>query len=193
MTVHDQGAAQPGYTIYTSGHTQAAFLVDLQGRQVHEWKMPYSAVWDDLAAPRHPVPDERTYFRKVHLYPNGDLLAIYDGIGDTPHGYGLVKFDKDSRVLLWKYLERVHHDLAVAPDGRIFVLTHEITHDPIRRSARACRRRASTTSSSSCRRQGQPLRKLRLIDAHAAQGDYHAPSRRAAGLCRRERRLSAHQ
>lgn len=169
VTVADQGAAQAGYTIYTSGHTQAAFLIDLEGRQVHEWKMPYSAIWDDTAAPRHPVPDERTYFRKVHLYPNGDLLAIYDGIGDTPHGYGLVKLDKDSRVL-WKYLERVHHDLAVAPDGRIFVLTHEITHDPIpeRESLPPPRIDDFIVELSP---EGKPLRKLRLIDAMRAS-DY---------------------
>ncbi|HEY1075907.1 MAG TPA: arylsulfotransferase family protein [Fontimonas sp.] len=169
VTMAQRDRAQPGYTLYTSGHMQAAYLIDLDGRQVHQWKMPYSAVWDESAAPRQPVPDERTYFRKVHLYPNGDLLAIYDGIGDTPHGYGLIKIDKDSRVI-WKYLDHVHHDLAVAPDGRIFVLTHEITHDPIpeRESLPPPRIDDFIVELSP---DGQPLRKLRLIDA-LRQGDF---------------------
>jgi len=169
VTVADTGAALPGYTLYSSAHTQSAVLIDLAGRKVHEWAMPYSAIWDESAAPRNPVPDERTYFRKVHLYPNGDLLAIYDGIGDTPHGYGLVKLDRDSRVL-WKYLERVHHDLSVAPDGRIFVLTHEITHDRFveRDHLKPPRIDDFVVELSP---QGQPLRKLRLLDA-LARNDY---------------------
>ncbi|NJR76693.1 MAG: hypothetical protein HC773_30360, partial [Scytonema sp. CRU_2_7] len=44
--------------------------------------------------------------------PNGDLLVIYEGVGDTPWGYGLAKFDRDSNVV-WKYLEQVHHDVEV--------------------------------------------------------------------------------
>ncbi|MEM7021163.1 MAG: arylsulfotransferase family protein [Pseudomonadota bacterium] len=50
---------------------------------------------------------------------------IYEGVGDTPWGYGLVKMDKDSK-LIWKYLEQTHHDFDVAPDGTIYALTHEI-------------------------------------------------------------------
>jgi hypothetical protein len=169
VTVADSGLAQPGYTLYSSAHAQIALLVTLDGTPIHQWSMPYGAVWDASAAPRSPVPDSRTYFRKVYLYPNGDLLAIYDGIGDTPHGYGLVKLDRDSRVI-WKYLERVHHDLAVAPDGRIFVLTHEITHDefPPRSHMKPPRIDDFVVELSP---QGQPLRKLRLLDALAGS-DY---------------------
>ena len=58
------------------------------------------------------------------------MLALYVAVGDTPWGYGLVKFDKDNNVL-WKYLAHVHHDLTVAPDGRIFVLTQEIGQDDL--------------------------------------------------------------
>jgi hypothetical protein len=65
------------------------------------------------------------------MYPNGDLLAIYEAAGDTPWGYGLVKIDKNSHVK-WKYMQRVHHDLDVGPDGRIYVLTHEISFNVYR-------------------------------------------------------------
>jgi hypothetical protein len=61
---------------------------------------------------------------------NGDLIVIYEGAGDTPYGYGLVKLDKDSNVI-WSYLESAHHDFDVAPDGRIYLLTHEIIDAPL--------------------------------------------------------------
>ena len=91
---------------------------------------PFSQIWDKTAAVKAPQPDSHVYIEKTHLYPNGDLLALYVAVGDTPWGYGLVKFDKDYNVL-WKYLAHVHHDLTVAPDGRIFVLTQEIGQDDL--------------------------------------------------------------
>ena len=93
--------------------------------------LPFSAVWDETAAVKQPQPDSLIYFRKAHLYPNGDLLAIYEAAGDTPWGYGLVKMDKNSRPI-WKYLQHAHHDLDVGSDGRIYVLTHEIRSTEIR-------------------------------------------------------------
>jgi hypothetical protein len=130
VTVHDPERAQEGYTIFTSGHRPSAFLVRMDGSIAHEWHMPYSRVWSDAAKVRRPLPDSHVYFRKAVAFPNGDLLAIYDGAGDTPHGYGLVKLDRDSNVV-WSYLEHVHHDLAVAADGTIYALVHEIADHPI--------------------------------------------------------------
>jgi hypothetical protein len=128
VTVHQPEKVQKGYTLYTSGHENKAFLMTMEGKVVYEWFMPYSRVWEASAAVKKPVPDTHIYFRKVKLYPNGDLLAIYDGANDTPHGYGLVKLDRHSNIL-WKYLQHVHHDVDVAPDGTIYALTHEIRHN----------------------------------------------------------------
>ena len=75
----------------------------MDGRPVHIWGPPFSAVWDPSAAVRRLQPDTHVYVEKTVLYPNGDLLAVYVAVGDTPWGYGLVKMDKDPRVL-WKYL-----------------------------------------------------------------------------------------
>lgn len=133
VTVNVPGAASPGHTLYTSGHSPSAMLMDLDGRVLHEWHLPYSAVWHDGAAVKAPVPDERTYFRAARVFPNGDLLVIYDGVGDTPHGYGMVKMDRDARPL-WSYLERAHHAFDIAPDGRIVTLTHAITTHEITRA-----------------------------------------------------------
>jgi Arylsulfotransferase (ASST) len=123
VTVHDPARAFQGYTLYTSGHDQTALLIDMAGNVAHEWNLKYSDIWDDSAYVRAPQPDRLLYYRKAWLYPNGDLLAIYEAVGDTPWGYGVVKMDKDS-TLIWKYLEPTHHDLDVGSDGRIYLLTH---------------------------------------------------------------------
>jgi hypothetical protein len=132
VTVHDPARAEAGYTLYTSGHAQTALLISMDGDVLHQWQLPFSAVWDETADVKDPRPDHLIYYRKAFLYPNGDLLAIYEAAGDTPWGYGLVKMDKDSNVI-WKYLQRVHHDLDVVSTGEIYVLTHEISHRMIRR------------------------------------------------------------
>lgn len=129
-TVYRPDKVQPGLTLFTTGDRQKAQLIDFDGRVVKEWGQPYSQLWDSSAAVKKPQPDSHIYIEKTRLYPNGDLLAIYVAVGDTPWGYGLVKFDKDNRVL-WKYLANAHHDLDVAPDGKVYVLTQAITQDDI--------------------------------------------------------------
>jgi hypothetical protein len=125
VTSYEPGDALNGYTLYTSGEGQRAVLISMTGDILHEWHLPFSAIWDDTASVKSPRPDAMIHYNRAHLYPNGDLLAIYEALGDTPWGYGLAKMDKHSR-LIWKYLEGAHHDLDVGPDGNIYVLTHEI-------------------------------------------------------------------
>ena len=130
VTVHDPARAQDGLTLYTSGHEAAAYLIGMDGEVLHEWRRPYSSVWTEGAAVRRPQPDSHVYFRKAVVFPNGDLLAVYEGVGDTPYGYGMVKLDRNSEVL-WSYLAHTHHDLDIGPDGRIYVLTHEFVDEPL--------------------------------------------------------------
>lgn len=127
---YDPAAARPGLTLYTSGDAPVARLVDMQGRVVHEWHRPFQDIWDKTSSIADPVREEQIYLRRAHLFPNGDLLAIYIGVGDTPWGYGMARLDTDSRVL-WKHLGRFHHDLAVADDGRIYALTHRFRMRPV--------------------------------------------------------------
>lgn len=128
VTLHDAARAQPGYTLYTSGDSARASLIDLEGKVVHEWTTPFSEIWAPDAAVAKPQPDEFVFMRKVHLYPNGDLLAIYEAAGDTPYGYGMAKLDRDGKVL-WRYLQPAHHDFDLTPDGRIVLLTHEFVFE----------------------------------------------------------------
>jgi hypothetical protein len=161
-TIHEPRRAQEGLTLYTSGHNQKAQLIDMDGRVAHEWGVPFSQLWDKTAAVKAPQPDSHVYIEKTHLYPNGDLLALYVAVGDTPWGYGLVKYDKDSRVL-WKYLAHVHHDLDVAPDGKIYVLTQDISQDdlPQYRHLKAPRIDDYVAVLSP---EGKELKKIRVID-----------------------------
>jgi hypothetical protein len=130
VTRYDEEKAYDGLTLFTSAHAQSAFLIEMDGRVVHEWHLPFRAVWNDPPHVDDPVPPEHIYFRRAHVFPNGDLLAMYVGTGDTPWGYGLVKMDKGSR-LIWKYPERVHHDFDVGEDGRIYALVHRISNTKV--------------------------------------------------------------
>lgn len=120
---YNQEKAYNGLTLFTSGHAHQAFLLSMRGQIVHEWHLPFSQVgWNHI---EFPLTDDFIWWRKIYLYPNGDLLAIYEAEGDTPFGYGLIKIDKDSH-LIWKYAERVHHDVDVGNDDKIYTLIHNI-------------------------------------------------------------------
>jgi hypothetical protein len=130
VTVYDPARAQDGVTLYASGHEAAAYLVAMDGEVLHQWRRPFSTVWDESARTTRPQPDSHVYFRKAVVYPNGDLLAVYEGVGDTPYGYGLVKLDRNSEVI-WSYAGRAHHDIDIGPDGRIYALTHDLVDAPL--------------------------------------------------------------
>lgn len=127
---HDRARAFDGYTLFTSGHAPAAFLIDMDGNVVHQWRLPFSQAWPDPPHVDAPLGDGFVFWRKAHLFPNGDVIAVFEASGDTPYGYGMIKVDKDSK-LLWRYAERTHHDVDVGPDGRIYALIHHFEHTPL--------------------------------------------------------------
>jgi hypothetical protein len=117
-----------GFTLYSTSDGAQARLINMRGHVVHEWAAPFSSVWPHAKHVHSLIAEKKIYFFACHLYPNGDLLAVYHGTGDTPYGYGLVKLDKDANVL-WTFSENVHHAVDVAEDGTIYVLTHRIIHE----------------------------------------------------------------
>lgn len=114
-----------GFTLVTTAKGSRATLLDMRGQAVHQWELPFSRAWPHPPHIQNPVGDELIHWFRCHLFPNGDLLAVYQAEADTPFGYGLVKLDKDSK-LLWKYAGRVHHDLDVDEKGTIYTLTEEL-------------------------------------------------------------------
>ena len=113
-----------GWTLYTSGHDCAAFLVDMDGQVRHTWRLPFQDLWKHPPHVDRPVPPSFVHWRRAHLFPNGDLIAMYEAAGDTPWGYGLVKVDRDSNVI-WSVADHIHHDLQVGSDGSVTTLAHE--------------------------------------------------------------------
>lgn len=118
VTRHDRERAGTGVNLVTSADAAHACLMDMEGKVLHEWSLPFAQVW-----PQRASNDKlSTFWRRTHLYENGDLLAIYEGLG-------MIKVDRDSK-LLWASDVRAHHDLEVTDDGRIWVLTREAHMDP---------------------------------------------------------------
>jgi hypothetical protein len=115
ISEHDPGAVSPGLNLYVSGHAAEAVLMDMEGRVLHRWRYPLRRLWPDLAA--DPNSAKLEYWRRAYLYPNGDLLGIYEG-------QGIVKLDARSNVL-WSHRGGIHHDLAVTESGEIWALDRE--------------------------------------------------------------------
>jgi len=115
VTYIDPERVYDGYNLYTSGHAAEALLLDMNGRTLHRWSMRFLDVWPDYEGPGRDHANK--VWRRVHLYDNGDILAIFENVG-------IVKLDSES-TLLWSHAGGEHHDLDVADDGSIYVIQHE--------------------------------------------------------------------
>ncbi|MFB6347198.1 MAG: arylsulfotransferase family protein [bacterium] len=102
-----------GINLYVSGQGPEAFLMDMKGDVLHKWSYPWSEAFPNA------VGGAGDYWLAAFVYPNGDLLAIYED-------FGFVKLNKDSE-LLWAKPIRAHHDVWLSPDGKIYVLTRKRT------------------------------------------------------------------
>ena len=114
VTVFDKNKCAPGLNLVVSGHAPEAALIDMEGRALHIWSIEMKDVWPDQPADRH---NTHTHWVYARLMPDGELLAIFSGIG-------IVKLDKDSR-LVWDNQNRAHHHVDIARDGTLYVLTRE--------------------------------------------------------------------
>ena len=119
IVVHQPEQIAEGLNLYTSGHAPEALLIDRNGRIRHSWSIEKLTHGHPHAPPisaRFIYP-EWGYWRRAHLYPNGDLLVIYENAG-------MLKLDRDSNVI-WSFWGGCHHDLFVADDDSIHVLGKE--------------------------------------------------------------------
>ena len=118
VTVHDPARARAGLNLIVSAHAPTALLTDMAGEVLHEWSFDFADVPkpEGYAAP--PSDFGARYFRRVHLLEDGSILALFERTG-------LIKLDRDSN-LIWGLTGQYHHDLDVAADGTIHVLSHEV-------------------------------------------------------------------
>ena len=120
VTINKKEHTYSGLNFYLSGHAPEALLIDMRGNIIHRWHYKNAEdVWPNMQKNK-----KGSFWRRAYLYENGDVLAIYEGIG-------LIKIDKDSQ-LVWSYSDqkKPHHDLEVAEDGNIYILTRERNKKP---------------------------------------------------------------
>lgn len=114
VVVHDVELTQPGVNLYNSGHSAEAILMASDGSVRHRWSRSFREVFGSSRQELESRRGSQTW-RRIHMYPNGDLLVIFEGIG-------IAKLDRNSKVL-WARPNNAHHDLEVAEDGRIYLLS----------------------------------------------------------------------
>lgn len=113
VTRLDADAAAPGVNLYNSGHGPEAILTRLDGRVLHRWRYPFKRAFPDV----RPTPDTH-YFRRVHLFPDGRLLALYQT-------GGLVFLDRRSR-LLGRCRGNFYNDMWVGDGHRLWTIAKEV-------------------------------------------------------------------
>jgi len=102
--------AQPGYNLYCTKDTREAFLLDMDGAIVHHWTYPMEVSETET--------DQDGGSDHAILLEDGDLIVIR-------RNKELLRIDRDSKVL-WKRAMLAHHDVAVSPDGSLYVIVQEI-------------------------------------------------------------------
>ena len=112
VTVHDAERAWQGLNLETDGFEPEAVLRTMDGTELHRWNKTFVEALPE--SPAFEGQDGTTYWRRVKLFENGDLLANFEG-------HGLIKLDRHSN-LLWAYEGPAHHDFEVLEDGDIWVL-----------------------------------------------------------------------
>ena len=105
--------------LYNSGHAEEAGIMDMRGNILHKWtckKCNLDRIWQEWDMLRYQkTRDATTHWRRVHLYDNGDILAIYEGLL-------MVKLDKDSNLVWISEVGGTHHHMQVLENGNIYVL-----------------------------------------------------------------------
>jgi len=102
VVLFDRDRAWPGYNLYCSRITPEALLLDMEGNVAHTWTY-------------EPV-DHKLWDQAV-LLDNGDLLVL-------DKFKSIFRLDWNSN-LIWEKQLAVHHDVAVAKDGTIFVIEYD--------------------------------------------------------------------
>lgn len=112
---HEPALASPGYTFIT-GYRDGRFgawLVDMDGREVHRWRIDTTALWQAAGYEAAPVPDADVSIHGAALLAGGDVVL-------NLAGGAVARYDRCSK-LLWAQGFHAHHDIAVLPDGSIVV------------------------------------------------------------------------
>lgn len=119
--MHDEARTTPGATFLTLYAPEGfeARLIDLRGQVLHRWRVRYGDVFPNPTHLMWKAPDEFIVWHGAWMFPNGDILFNFQD-KSFPYGGGLVRLDRDSRIL-WSLPQNTHHDVVVEEDGTIVV------------------------------------------------------------------------
>ena len=104
---HDADQAWQSPTLVTVRPRRSALLLGMDGEVLHQWTHGPRGVWE-----------------RAYLLPDGDLLAITWRPKMERNPRSLVRLGWDS-ALRWESSLAVHHDVTLAPDGRLSTLVLE--------------------------------------------------------------------
>jgi Arylsulfotransferase (ASST) len=122
VTINNPEKVNQGLTIVNHNLQPIPQLIDMKGKVVHEWDL---SLIHDLFKFNY-IDQTNKLVRDVHLFPNGDIIAVITHTNATPWGAGIVKVDKDGN-LLWSYdKKQAHHDIDIDDSGNIYLLTHRL-------------------------------------------------------------------
>jgi hypothetical protein len=118
VITYDRHAAFDGYTFiaaYGAGRLPGfnAYLLDMDGRVVHEWDGSVRRIWPDPGKIAAIGWDGSVDIHGVHLFDNGDVVLNIGALGT-------VKLDRCSRVL-WTVERPTHHHVEPLPDGTLLL------------------------------------------------------------------------
>ncbi len=127
----EPGRVQPGLTFIVGYRPEgfAGWLVDQGGTVRHRWQGKFSEIFGQAPHLLWQARDATIAWHGSHLYPDGSILLNFQD-NSFPYGSGLVKLDKDSKVL-WRVERNTHHDISVDEDGNIWVPSQHYRPDGI--------------------------------------------------------------
>jgi len=107
LVKHEPESCWYSYTLFAPDHGQSAYLIDMEGKVVHEWRLP------------------GVHF--AELLSNGNLL--YDTRFAREYPRGIQECDWEGREA-WFYECRIHHDAQRLENGNTIMLNHENIYNP---------------------------------------------------------------
>ena len=104
VVFHNPELAWQGYNLYISRRSGLVHLMDMNGRDVHQWDCHRFA--------------SKGGYHHVHLVENGDLYVLRESVR-------LYRIDWNSN-LIWEKKLRAHHDITFLDDGSLYVPHREL-------------------------------------------------------------------
>ena len=112
VTRHDAEQVVAGINLFELRGLPRVQLMDMDGAILHQWVAPRG---DDHTTKKMKTKDVRGW-HGFKVFPNGDLVGLH-------RGHCIERLDWDSN-LRWRTHLRVHHDLDIDSEGRIYTLTN---------------------------------------------------------------------